>query len=309
MSPPPLAGLLIALFTVIVWGAQLPIAKAAMAEIDGYTVSLVRYGVAGLGFLLVLLWREGAASLSLGGRGMLVAASGVLGMAGSALLVFVGLTLTSPETAVIIIALQPAMAVLAEWFGKGRRPAGFTLGCLVLAFLGVVLVVSRGQPGLGAMAAAGPGALLGDLLVLLGAAAWVGYTLSTERFTGWSSLRIAALTSIAAMLAVVLVWLVALWLGAARLPEAGTLARHGWRLGYLSVLGVFVAMFLWTVGSRRIGPLNATLLLNLMPVVTFAFRALEGARFLPVEIAGATMVVGALVANNLYLRRPQAAAG
>ena len=72
---------------------------------------------------------------------------------------------------------------------------------------------------------------------------------------------------------------------------------------------MFVAMFLWTVGSRRIGPLNATLLLNLMPVVPFAFRALEGARFLPVEIAGATMVVGALVANNLYLRRPQAAAG
>ncbi len=309
MSPPPVAGLLIALFTVIVWGAQLPIAKTAMAEIDGYTLSLVRYGIAGLGFLLVLLWREGRASLSLGGRGAPVAASGILGMAGSAVLVFVGLTLTSPETTVIIIALQPAMAVIAEWLLKGRRPAGFTLCCLGLAFAGVVLVVSRGQFGLAAMAQAGGAALLGDLLVLLGAAAWVGYTLSTERFGGWSSLRIAALTSIAAMLAIAVVWLLALWLGAARLPTPDMLTRHAWRLGYLSLLGVLVAMFLWTVSSRRIGPLNATLLLNLMPVVTFAFRAMEGARFLPVEIAGAAMVVGALVANNLYLRRPRRAAG
>jgi hypothetical protein len=40
-----------------------------------------------------------------------------------------------------------------------------------------------------------------------------------------------------------------------------------------------------------------------MPVVTFAFRAAEGASFVPSEIGGAAIVVGALVANNLYLRR------
>lgn len=302
MSPPPLGGLLIALFTVALWGAQLPIAKVAMAEIDGYTVSLVRYGVAGLGFLAVLVWREGVASLAMEGRGPLVAASGILGMGASALLVFVGLQLTTPEVAVIIIALQPAMAAIYEWSSKGRRPEGFTLGCLVVAFLGVVLVVSRGGAAFGD-ASIGPQALLGDLLVLIGAMAWVGYTLSTQRFAGWSSLRVAALTSIAAMLALLLVWLAALWLGEARVPDATTLARHGWRLGYLSVFGVFVAMFLWTVSSRQIGPLNATLLLNLMPVITFAFRALEGARFAPVEILGAGLVVAALVANNLYLRR------
>jgi len=149
-----------------------------------------------------------------------------------------------------------------------------------------------------------------QVVVLLGAMAWVGYTMSTDRFGGWSSLRVATLTSLAALVATALVWVIALSLGAAQVPEAATLERHGWRLGYLSVLGVFLAMFLWNVGSRRIGPLNATLLLNLMPVITFAIRALEGARFRPAEIAGAAMVVGALVASNLYLRlrRPAAVA-
>ncbi|HWS75611.1 MAG TPA: DMT family transporter, partial [Quisquiliibacterium sp.] len=230
MNPPPATGLMLALFTVVLWGAQLPIAKAAMADIDGYTVSLVRYGVAGLGFLLVLLWREGPGSLSMGGRGVLVAASGALGMAGSALLVFVGLALTTPEVAVIIIALQPAMAALAEWLLRGRRPEPFTLACLVVAFLGVVVVVTRGEFGLGELARSAPRELLGNLLVLLGAMAWVGYTMTTDRFGGWSSLRVASLTSLAALAGTALVWVIALSMGAAQVPEAATLERHGWRL-------------------------------------------------------------------------------
>jgi hypothetical protein len=37
-------------------------------------------------------------------------------------------------------------------------------------------------------------------------------------------------------------------------------------------------------------------------VITFAYRAIEGASFLVSELAGAAVVVGALVSNNLYLR-------
>ena len=75
------------------------------------------------------------------------------------------------------------------------------------------------------------------------------------------------------------------------------------RLLVVSLLGVVAAMFLWNAGAGRIGAVNAMLLINLMPVITFAFRVFEGASFAASEIVGATMVVGALVANNLILRR------
>jgi drug/metabolite transporter (DMT)-like permease len=52
-----------------------------------------------------------------------------------------------------------------------------------------------------------------------------------------------------------------------------------------------------------LGPLNAMLLGNLVPVVTFVIRILQGHRFEAIELAGAALVVAALVANNLYLRR------
>ena len=46
MSPPSSAGFLSTFAAVLIWGTQLPIAKGAMADIDGYTITLVRYGVA-----------------------------------------------------------------------------------------------------------------------------------------------------------------------------------------------------------------------------------------------------------------------
>jgi drug/metabolite transporter (DMT)-like permease len=65
-------------------------------------------------------------------------------------------------------------------------------------------------------------------------------------------------------------------------------------------------MICWNYGNQRIGALNTMLLLNSVPVVTFAVRVAQGHRFEGVELAGALLVVAALVANNLYLRRASA---
>jgi drug/metabolite transporter (DMT)-like permease len=61
-------------------------------------------------------------------------------------------------------------------------------------------------------------------------------------------------------------------------------------------------MLAWNFGNQRIGPLNATLFINFMPVMTFGFRSLQGYQFSKVELLGAGLVVAALVANNVYLR-------
>ncbi|MSQ66911.1 MAG: hypothetical protein EXR83_01775 [Gammaproteobacteria bacterium] len=85
-------------------------------------------------------------------------------------------------------------------------------------------------------------------------------------------------------------------------PDPAAVWSVRWELSYLSVAGVLVGMLAWNFGTRRVGPLNATLFINFMPVMTFAFRGLQGYRFAAIELLGATLVVAALVANNLYLR-------
>ncbi len=294
-------GVAAAFGAMLIWGGQLPIAKGAFIALDGYSVTVVRYVVASAALALLLWWQEGRGAFALGARARSVLLAGGIGLGGSALLLFVGLSFTRPEVAVIILALQPAMAAIAEWIIERRPPPAFTLACIAVAFVGVALVVTRGV-GLDRLASAHGTELLGDALVVLASIAWVGYAAATSRMNDWSALRVSTLTALPALALILAAWAAAHALGQVRI-DTSALPAASWRLAYVSLAGVVVAMFLWNAGLQRTGPVNAMLVLNLMPVVTFAFRAAEGARFETIELVGAAVVVGALVANNLLLRR------
>ncbi len=291
-----------------------------MSQLDGFTLAFIRYGVSVVLFVVYLWWKEGKGAFRWEDQSRTILIGGGLGMGGSALLVFLGLSMTKPELAVIIIALQPGMAALGHWLLVKRRPSYFTLLCLALAFCGVVIAVTRGGTSVQALTGAGVdlsqhvGAvistgsarldqLVGELLVLVGAMAWVTYVLASSKLAHWSALRIATVNCIPAVVVIGIAWAVAVAFGLQRWPSLDVWA--GWlglKVAYVALLGVFLAMMLWNEGARKIGPLNAMLLLNLMPVITFAFRALEGARFEASELLGAAIVVSALVANNVYQR-------
>jgi len=213
--------------------------------------------------------------------------------------VFLGIALSSPEHAAIIVALQPSMTALADWALRGRRPGRFTLGCLALAFVGVLAVVTRGDLA----HAFGKGGIVGDLFIILGAVCWVSYTMTAENFKGWSALRFTVLTIVPGSLGCVAVTATLVAAGFSVVPATAQLAQVGWHLAYLTLGGIVVSMLCWNAGNRRIGPLNTMLLLNLMPVITFAVRFGQGVRPVPLEIFGAALVISSLVANNLYLRR------
>lgn len=286
----------------VIWGAQLPIAKGAFVAVDGVTMTLVRYGAALVVFAVLLAWREGWRSFAAGRQRWLHVIVAGSALAASVLMLFTGLSMTRPEVAAIILALQPVMTALAEWGLTRRRPPPFTLSCIGIAFLGVALVVTRGGAAFSEPAAVRGAETMGNLLALGAAVTWVAYTMLTARIQGWSTLRVSTLTSIPMVALVVLVWLLAypgdaIHIDATRLPAAA------WRLAYVSLFGVVVAMFLWTAGLQRIGAVDAMLLANMMPIVAFVYRAVEGARYQPIELFGVALVVGALVANGLSMRR------
>jgi len=295
-------GVALALVAVLLWGAQFPIAKSVFATVDPYHVSLIRYGVATLLLVPIIAWREGPAAFRYYGRAWPASLLGVIGMCGSPLLVFAGLSLTRPEHAAIIVSLQPSMTAIADWALRGRRPASFTLACIATAFVGVVLVVTKGDPSL----VLGKRELLGDLLVLVGAACWVVYTMGTERFGGWSTLKLTLLTLIPGSIGLAVATAALVALGVARVPTPQELASVAGELAFLALAGVLAAMICWNAGNRRIGALNSMLMLNFVPIVVFAIGFLQGQAFEPVELVGAGLVIGALAANNLYLRHVHA---
>lgn len=290
-------GLTAVLAAVVIWGAQLPVAKATYGVMDAVSLTALRYSIAVVLLAAFLRWREGAAAFSLGARPGLLVVAGLCGMSGSPLLVFAGLAYTTPEHAVIILALQPSMSALAQWAWRGSRPPPFTVATIIAAFLGVVLVVTghgEGNDG---------GKLVGDALVAAGAACWVTYSLMLAMFPGMSALRFTTLSCSIGAAATLLIALACALGGVARLPSlpaALTVAPH---ILYLALAGVTAAMVMWNFGSARIGVLNSILLLNLMPVETYLIRYWQGAHFTLQEWLGAALVIAALVANNLFQRR------
>jgi drug/metabolite transporter (DMT)-like permease len=240
------------------------------------------------------------------GISVFLSVAGGVGIAGSVMLVFAGLTLTRPESAAIIGALQPAIAVLAQWLLERRRPERFTLACIAVAFFGVLLVVTRGGAAFATDMAITADEFLGNALVFLGSIAWVTYSVSTRSISHWSSARISALTCLFGVAAATPVWWVAHAAGATYFPSSLDSGLIG-KIAFLAIFGALVAIFLWNISLRRIGALNSVLLSNLTPVVAFGLLAVMGAQFTSAELVGAALVVLALGANNLHQRRLRSA--
>jgi drug/metabolite transporter (DMT)-like permease len=291
-------GVLIMLMTVLIWGATFPVGKAALQTLDAFWMSSIRYGAATLVLLALLFWREGAAALGYRGRFMRAAFFGVMGYAGFSIFVFVGLAWSRAEHAAIIMALQTPIAAFVHWVWKGARPGNFTLGCIAAAIVGVFMVITKGDP---AHSFSG-GTLAGDVLILLGAMSWIVYTIGAVSFPGWSALRFTALTAVPGTLGIFVITAIATSVGYVGVPAMSTLVSVGWELAYLALFTVVLAVVFWNMAIGYLGALNAMLLGNLVPVVTFAIGILQGHRFEAIELAGAGLVVAALVANNLHLR-------
>jgi drug/metabolite transporter (DMT)-like permease len=289
----------------LVWGGTWPVAKDALTRLDPYWLSCFRYIFAPILFVIALVRIEGRAALSHDGRMLPAAILGAVGFAGYNLFAFVGLRHTTPEHVALVSALQAPLAVLGQWWFRGVRPATFTLACVVIAFVGVAVVATKGDP---ASALVG-GSLIGDALVLAGAIAWVAYGFGMARFRDWSPLRFTTITSIWGGVAIFACAVIASLLGLAAPPGLDTIADMGWQLAYLTVVTGFIGVLCWNAGVSALGPLNAGLAINLVPVVTFTIRVFQGYRFAAIEVVGALLVLGALVANNLYLRKAARSAG
>jgi drug/metabolite transporter (DMT)-like permease len=280
------------------WTPLFSVAKRTLPLLDAFALGTVRYAFGVALFVLLLAAFEGRRALGFGGRFVPAALVGLVGITGFNLFVWIGLVYTRPEHASIILALQSPLTALFVWFIRGQRPARFTLGCVAAAITGVVLVITKGDP---ANALAG-GSLLGDGLVFLGAISWVTYTLAASRFPGWSPLRFTVMTCIPGAFGLVIANAIALALGVASIPSPEALAAVGWQIAYFSVCTVVLGVLGFNAGARALGPLNAILMLNLIPVGVFAIEAGLGRSFAAIELVGAAVVIGALAANNLYLR-------
>ncbi len=294
-----LLGALFATTTAVAWGGQFVVGKSALGTINAFPLSTIRYAAAVLLWVALLVIVEGWSALRLDGRGRRLFWLGTLGFAGFNLLAYTGLAHSRPQSASLIVALAPLLTALVLWRRTRTRPSTTTFVLLGVALAGVALVISGGDPASIVDGSIG----WGDALVFAGVFSFVLYGLGAAEFSDFSALRFTALTAALGWITLAAATAIAVATGAVQWPTGDQLWSVTPQLLYLTIPGAVLAVLTWNAAIGLIGPQNAVLFGNLIPVTTFAIEIARGYRPGAVELAGAALTISALVANNLLARR------
>ena len=298
-----LGGAALAAIAGLSWGAMFPIAKHGLRHVDAFHMTSIRYGLASLAFLALLAAREGRQAIRFDGRGLRLLVLGSIGFAGFNLLSYVGLGMTRPQNAALVVATMPFLTLLVLRVRDGARVARLKLALMAAGFVGVVGVISRGS--VGDLVHGGVGG--GEALVLVGALCWVLYTLGAREFPGWSPLRFTALSATLGSVTVVAITEAATIAGWESTPSGHDLAAAGPAMAYIVVFGAVVAVLAWNSAVQRVGAATAVLFNNLVPITAFAIAIGGGYAPNAYELGGAALAVVALAAVTT-LNRADAAA-
>ena len=297
-------GVLFCLVATLSWGAMFPVMTSALRYVDPFTFTALRYSIAGIAFLALLISKEGVKSLDIRGERIGLAwILGTAGFAGFGFLVFLGQKLAGPTgalTASIIMATMPLQGMLVGWLVRGVKPPKVTLGFIFLSFCGVALVITHGNFSTLLFE---PQKFSAYVPLLLGALCWVIYTVGASFFPKWSPYRYTTITTLLGLTSVFGINFVLLALGYIHLPPVENLVAVLPHLVYMSLIAGFVGVLSWNIGNKIITPLNGVLFMDVVPVTAFTISALTGIVPGTVQVYGATITAVALILNNLYQRQ------
>lgn len=280
--PAPLLTVLVYVTVALCWSGSWTAGKLGVGTVPPIELSTIRFAIAG--GLMLAIARATGASLGLTRWKLLIVAA-FFGIFAYNALVFVGLTLgPASDGAVLVPTLNPVLTVFLATF-LGERLTRNKVGGVALATIGAAIVVVSAQSG----AAVSSQRLLGDLLMVGGAACWSVYaTIGTITTRAGSPLGVTAVASLA---------------GAAMLFPFGFL-EHGYRdvpswpasawldIGYLVVFATIVGFVLFYWAVRRFGAGLASMVSYLVPVFALVQAVLIlGEHPTPVEIVGGGVIL------------------
>jgi drug/metabolite transporter (DMT)-like permease len=295
-----LSGVIFCLIATLSWGTMFPIMMHALYLIDPFTFTTMRYTIAGIIFIAFLYLKEGTPAFKLDGNLILL---WLFGSAGFGFFVFLCQKLAGPEGALsasMMMATMPLLGLLVNWALKGVRPPSFSFGFILMSFLGVLLVITRGNISLIFSA---PGNYSANMLMIGGALCWVIYTMGASYFPTWSPIKYTAFSTLFGLPTIYIVTLFLITNGNISMPTTDVIASTFPELMYMALVAGFIGVLCWNQGNKIITPINGVLFMDIVPVTAFIISTIEGLVPTAGQVVGISFTVTALILNNLYQRR------
>lgn len=290
-------------FTAFLWGSVFPLTTALLPLVPAPWLAASRYIVAVPTLMLFCVLSEQSNPF----RGSLpwrhIVPLGAFGVAGFSMLVAIGIGLSDPVTAAMILASSPVVAAIMGWLMYGRRLVAGTAVAIVLSVIGCIVVT------IGAARSHAGASYGGEILLLIGQFCWVWYSLKLQQWLaplGFTPLRATALTTLVGGMTCVVIAILATGFGLVRLPALGSFATSDWVMFvWLGVLGTGMSTALWNFCVRELGVQVASIYGNLTPLFAVLISAQMGSAVTLLQILGGALILGGVL--QLQLRRAPAA--
>jgi drug/metabolite transporter (DMT)-like permease len=280
-------GTILCLASAAAFGAAAVFGKLAFDAGAGVVMLLfVRFALAALVFWVALGFRR---ELPRPARRTLLVALGLgaVGYTTQSGLFFAALTRMDASLLSLVLYTYPVFVTVAAIALGRETPSRKRLGALLVASSGVVLVLA-GSSG-------GGFDLLGAAMGVGAALTYTGYILVSDKVSAdLEPLSLSALVTTGAA--------VTIGLGGAMTGSLDTgFEPAGWLwLALIALVSTVGAVAMFFGGMKRVGPSNAAILSTFEPPVTVALAFVTfGEALTALQLAGAALVLGAVIALNL----------
>jgi drug/metabolite transporter (DMT)-like permease len=290
------------LTTVFFWGMAFVFIKQALEEVSPSELTVLRFGLAGLAFLLYLALFPAARARVAPGDWSRFILLGFLGVPGYHLALNFGEQWISASTASLIVALNPILTTLLSAALAGERPGRNAVGGILLALAGLVLVLrAQGGPLFQASSWGGVG------LVLFAAVDFAFYSvLAKPLFRRYPSTTVTAYATLFGAAMLLPLFRPTLLVKAAHLT-AGTWGA----VLFLSILAAFFGYIAWyyALARRDAAQVAVYVYLNPLFAVLGSRILLREPLTLPLIGGGALILTGVALANRTRVSAKEVAPG
>jgi len=280
------------------WGGTFIGGRIASPEMSAVTAGLWRYGLAIVALLAIAHVLEGGLAQPTPAQWIGVVLLGATGVFVFNLCFMYALTRVPASRASLIMALNPAITVLAAaLFLREHLTRNKVLG-VALALIGVAVVLGHGNP----LHLLDGGIGIGEIVMFGCPLSWAANTLIARRML--PAMSPIASTTWSAITGTVMLAAVAAFTGPI-VPE-GASWRAWAAIVFLAIFGTAIALVLFYDGVRRIGAARTSVFINLVPVFAVAL----GVLLLGEALEASMLVGGVLVVGGIFLlNRPESQRG
>lgn len=290
--------------TALFWGSNFVVGRALSIDVPPIAITFWRF----LGALVVLLpftigpvWRHRREMFANWPLILMLGLAGVSAFHGS---VYIALTSTTAINAALFMALTPLAILLFAYIMDGDTLSGRQIAGICLSFVGVLVLVGRGDLSVLRQLHFNRG----DLWMVVAFPLWAFYSVLLKR-------RPATLSPIVLLVGVICVGVgllvpVYIWeysqVGGFSL-SLGSLAG----MAFLSVFASALGYLFWNRGVGEVGAARAGPFMHLIPVfATFLAIVFLGEKLFVFHVAGAGLIaLGILAASGLRLQGRKAFRG